>query len=131
MKTALVVLFAALVVLIPFRVRASQRNQRVPITPGTTERFRLGGGGVPSGYMILGGTEVSPPGYSYSGISLNATPWSAASPMLVARVDLAAASVNGRIYAIGGYNYNAGYLSSVEEYFPESDTWTFRTPMPT
>jgi N-acetylneuraminic acid mutarotase len=49
--------------------------------------------------------------------------------MLVARSELAAASVNGRIYAIGGYN--AGYLSSVEEYAPESDTWRFRAPMPT
>jgi len=136
MKTALVLLFAALVVLIPFRVKAAQTSQRVPIAPGPQQGFRINDGGVPSGYMILGETDVPPPGYTYSGISLPTDPgapdtptWTVASTMLVARRELAAASVNGKVYAIGGYN--AGYLSSVEAYSPESDTWTFRTPMPT
>ena len=41
---------------------------------------------------------------------------------------------NGKIYAIGGYNPDEsghGYLATVEEYDPETDTWTARAPMPT
>jgi N-acetylneuraminic acid mutarotase len=39
--------------------------------------------------------------------------------------------VNGKIYAIGGYNDSSGCLSTVEEYDPATDTWTTKTPMPT
>lgn len=136
MKTALLVLFAALVVLIPFRVRAGQTSQRVPITPGSSEGFRLGDGGVPSGYMILGETNVPPPGYTFSGISLvpegvlpDEPLWSYVPPMLVARGELAAAATNGKIYAIGGFS--SGHLASVEEYSESTNSWSFRAPMPT
>jgi hypothetical protein len=39
--------------------------------------------------------------------------------------------VNGKIYAIGGYNAESGVLGINEEYDPETDTWTFKRPMPT
>jgi N-acetylneuraminic acid mutarotase len=38
------------------------------------------------------------------------------------------AVVNGKIYVIGGFDGTAG-LSSVEEYDPITDTWTFKAPM--
>lgn len=134
MKTALAVLLALTVVLIPFRVRAAQNSQRVAVPSGSQQGFRLNEGGVPSGYMILGDTDVAPPGYTYTGVSLyveSGTPglptWSTISPMLVPRAELAAAAVNGKVYAIGGWN--GQYLASVEEYSPETETWSYRTPM--
>jgi N-acetylneuraminic acid mutarotase len=47
--------------------------------------------------------------------------WSGRSPMLTARHALAAAAVNGMIYAIGGFNN--GSLSTVEAYDPATNTW--------
>ena len=78
---------------------------------------------------------MSPPGYSFSGISLDLAPnapdssWSTASPMLVARRELAAVTVNGKIYAIGGFS--SGHLASVEEYSESTDSWSFVASMPT
>jgi N-acetylneuraminic acid mutarotase len=57
--------------------------------------------------------------------------------MHVARGNLGAASVNNRIYAIGGAtkNGNSAQLSGLtgtnEEYNPASNTWTLKAPMPT
>ena len=136
MKIALLVICAALVVWLPLRVKAGQTSQRVPSSHEEREELSFFGGGVPSGYMILGDTDVPPPGYTYSGVSFavgagtqDEPAWTTASPMINRRADVAAAAVNGKIYAIGGYN--AGYLSSVEEYFPASNTWMVRSPMPT
>jgi len=49
--------------------------------------------------------------------------------MPTARYSLNVAEVDGKIYAIGGYN--GGYLDIVEEYDPTTDTWTTKTSMPT
>jgi hypothetical protein len=50
--------------------------------------------------------------------------------MHVARSNLGVAAVNGKIYAIGGNTQN-GVVGTNEEYDPETDTWTYKTPMPT
>jgi hypothetical protein len=65
--------------------------------------------------------------------------------MHVARSDLGVTAVNGKIYALGGNTEN-GYIpmssgndykakgwivATNEEYDPTTDTWTFKTPMPT
>jgi hypothetical protein len=47
-----------------------------------------------------------------------------------ARAGLGAAVVNGKIYAIGGHA-ESGVVGTNEEYDPETDTWTFKEPMPT
>ena len=54
------------------------------------------------------------------------------------RQSLGTATVNGRIYALGGqqtdlpWNYTeTNALSTNEEYDPATDSWTARTPMPT
>jgi N-acetylneuraminic acid mutarotase len=49
--------------------------------------------------------------------------------MPTARQGLAAAAVNGKLYAIGGYN--RGPLATVEEYDPAANAWTAKAPMPT
>lgn len=71
--------------------------------------------------------------------------WVLKTPMQEARGGLGVVSVNGRIYAIGGTTesgqriYTGGYLGNItggvsgtnEEYDPETDTWIFKSPMPT
>ena len=55
--------------------------------------------------------------------------WVPKASMPTARSDLGVAVVDGKIFAIGGYN--AGYLSTNEQYDPATDTWTTKQPMPT
>jgi len=71
--------------------------------------------------------------------------WTNLKPMQQGRGRLGVAAVNGKIYAIGGstengyipgspgndYNALGWILATNEEYDPATDTWTFRTPMPT
>jgi hypothetical protein len=47
-----------------------------------------------------------------------------------ARLGLCAVAVNGKIYAIGG-NPGNGATGTNEEYDPATDTWTFKSSMPT
>jgi N-acetylneuraminic acid mutarotase len=71
--------------------------------------------------------------------------WATKAPMQQARSGLGVATVNGKIYAIGGSNAS-GFAPSMpgssvlgvednvatnEEYDPVTDTWTFKKPMPT
>ena len=56
--------------------------------------------------------------------------WTTKASMPTARSVLAAAAVNGKIYAIGGYRPSS-YLSTNEEYDPSTDSWTTKASMPT
>ncbi len=56
--------------------------------------------------------------------------WEAKKSMSVARWDLGTATVNGKIYAIGGSDLSKS-LNLVEEYDPLTDTWTTKAPMKT
>ncbi len=51
--------------------------------------------------------------------------------MPTARYNLSANSVDGKIYAIGGFHGNWAPYSVVEEYNPVTDTWTEKKDMPT
>jgi len=55
--------------------------------------------------------------------------WTIKALMPTARSAPGVAVVNGKIYAIGGYN--GSYLSTNEEYDPATDTWTTKASMPT
>lgn len=62
--------------------------------------------------------------------------WTKKADMPTARFSLGAEVVNGKIYAIGGQTniwgeYSGNLTSIVEEYDPESDTWTRKSDMPT
>jgi N-acetylneuraminic acid mutarotase len=48
------------------------------------------------------------------------------------RGEVTAATVNGKIYVIGGQSYTANFkFRTVEEYDPVTDTWTTKADMPT
>ncbi|MBI1926641.1 hypothetical protein HYR99_20670 [Candidatus Poribacteria bacterium] len=55
--------------------------------------------------------------------------WTRKADMPTARSHLSTSVVNGKIYAIGGYNKNL--LQTVEEYNPATNKWTKRADMPT
>ncbi|MEW6609216.1 MAG: kelch repeat-containing protein [bacterium] len=61
--------------------------------------------------------------------------WKTKAPMPTARDSLAAAVLNGKIYAIGGQEGEGGKkLNVVEEFDPSigpNGTWTTKAPMPT
>ncbi|MHC4797991.1 MAG: Kelch repeat-containing protein [Planctomycetota bacterium] len=62
--------------------------------------------------------------------------WTEKAPMPTARFTLSTSTVDGKIYAIGGIlrSTQSGPetpSSAVEEYDPETDTWTTKAPMPT
>jgi N-acetylneuraminic acid mutarotase len=54
--------------------------------------------------------------------------WTKKANMPTEKYGLSASVVNGKIYAIGGWNDLA--LSTVEEYNPRTDTWTQKADMP-
>ena len=58
--------------------------------------------------------------------------WSLVAPMLTRRHLLAAASVGGRLYAIGGHTTESDASSgTVEAFDPQTGTWLAVAPMPT
>jgi photosystem II stability/assembly factor-like uncharacterized protein/N-acetylneuraminic acid mutarotase len=57
--------------------------------------------------------------------------WRARASMSVARATFGLATgPDGLIYAVGGYSWDAGMLSSVEAYDPATNTWTPRASLP-
>ncbi|TFH24248.1 hypothetical protein E4G67_02195, partial [Candidatus Bathyarchaeota archaeon] len=75
--------------------------------------------------------------------ALSENSWITKAPMQHARLRLGVAVANEKIYAIGGDDLSlvgnalspemvyGSIASSNEEYNPVTDTWTFKTPMPT
>ena len=64
-------------------------------------------------------------------VSMNITIWVKKEDMPTARSSHIGATVNGKIYAIGGYlGPSFGYENNVEEYDPATDTWTNKYPLP-
>ena len=51
--------------------------------------------------------------------------WTEKTPMPTARRDDGvAADSTGKIYVVGGYDGNGGFLTTLEEYDPTTDSWT-------
>lgn len=57
--------------------------------------------------------------------------WALKKPMPTPRTEFGVATVNNKIYAIGGYSNSGSVLRTVEEYDPATDTWTRKADMPT
>ena len=56
--------------------------------------------------------------------------WQTLAPMPTARQELATAALNGKIYAIGGYDSSGTPTNIVEVYDPTTNTWTSANPIP-
>ena len=57
--------------------------------------------------------------------------WAKKASMPTGRYDLAACTVNGKIYAIGGNLKGLALSNAMEEYDPVTDSWTKKADMPT
>lgn len=115
-------------------VKITGTGNGLAFSDGTTQTTAVtgGGGGVPSGFVILGGTSTSPSGYTYTGkvIGLPGS-WAAKANMPTGRHAPGVAVVNGRIYVVGGYTTGSTAVATNEEYDPATNTWATKTPMPT
>jgi N-acetylneuraminic acid mutarotase len=83
-----------------------------------------------SGSVISSSSPLPPPGYVLIGTTPMGNAWFQIAAMPTPRIGLAAVSVNGKIYAIGGIS-NSGFSNTVEVYDPASNTWSQAAPMPT
>lgn len=70
-------------------------------------------------------------GFSYTGATVQPEAWSSGAPMPTARGRLAAAEVDGIIYAIGGERDDGSVLAAVEAFNPVTDSWSTKASMPT
>lgn len=59
-----------------------------------------------------------------------AAAWITLAPVLTPRQEVAVATVNGKLYLIGGFGEGGSILASVEEYDPATNTWRFVAPLP-
>ena len=109
-----------------------------PIAPTLVKRFNHAMASVPGGevYAIgggyYGGTGPHPIA-RVSGYDPATNAWAAAPSLGTARQGLAAAVLNGTLYALGGGNH-AGWLTLVETFTPTAaggGTWATGTPMRT
>lgn len=65
---------------------------------------------------------------NFSGYNPETNTWTKVVPMLNRRCRLGVATLNGKLYACGGYDGNQ-FLRSVEMYDPNKDVWKEVAPM--
>ena len=89
---------------------------------------------VSSNIYVPGGWNTDPPYYRalYFMQIYNATTntWSNGANLPAARAGSAVAAFNGRVYIIGGMDYNTLAQNQVWEYDPVANSYTTKTPMP-
>ncbi len=106
----------------------------VQFADGTTQNTAASGGsGTCSSFEITSSSPLVPAGYVAASMVTAGNVWFSMAPMPTAREGLAAATVNGKIYAIGGQSGSGSglFLNTVEVYDPSANTWSTAAPMPT
>ena len=79
---------------------------------------------------VIGGTLADPIG-SVEAYDPKTNKWVKKASMLFARAGVVSCEVDGKIYAIGGWDGQNPALGTVEEYDLSADTWTQKSDMPT
>ncbi|HLA80106.1 MAG TPA: kelch repeat-containing protein [Thermoleophilia bacterium] len=108
----------------------------------TGPRFGLAVGAVNGVLYAVGGfcESVHPEGCGSAGAGFldavdaynpTSNTWTGKAPMSTGRYYLAAAQVNGMLYAVGGAGLAGSYLPTSEAYDPTLNVWTTKAPMPT
>jgi N-acetylneuraminic acid mutarotase len=97
-----------------------------------TSRYRLGAIAAANGkiYAIGGWNGTAASNVAVEEYDPVTDTWVTRAPMPTGRSIFGIATVNGRIYVIGGC-CNPSHMNTVEEYDPATDTWRARAPMPT
>ncbi len=80
--------------------------------------------------MLLASSIVIIPILGVEKVNATEDSWTTLEPMPTPRSAFGVAVVDGKIYAIGGFN-GSNYLAINEMYNPETDTWTTKQSMPT
>ncbi|CAL1283238.1 unnamed protein product, partial [Larinioides sclopetarius] len=78
---------------------------------------------------VIGGTDVLLPISSCCRFDTEEMKFEEMSPMHEMRCFLCAVEVNGKIYAIGGYDQNDGRSETAECFVPENNQWTYVASM--
>lgn len=105
----------------------------IQFADGTTQMSAASGGGQPpSGSLLVSASSAVPAGYSFLTLQKVADFWLPVASMPTARRALAAVTLNGKIYAVGGdLGSSATVIGTLEIYDPVANTWTTGAPMPT
>jgi N-acetylneuraminic acid mutarotase len=103
---------------------------------GSKQISAVTGGGVPSGFLILGKTAQPPAGYSAGGAYLKGftgvpDQWAEKAEVPTPAAYPAVAEVKDKIYLMGGMPVYPQPDASTYEYEPLSDAWAQKADMPT
>jgi hypothetical protein len=106
------------------------------LTPMPEPRYRFGVAAVGAVIYIMGGLldPAADPTTDCRAYNTATDAWTACAPMALPRVDLSASSLNGLVYAVGGYGPGyamAPYGSALEVFTPGANTWARLADMPT
>nr|7ON6_A Chain A, SAKe6AE [synthetic construct] len=108
------------------------------VAPMKTRRSGVGVAVLDGRIYAVGGYDGSPDGHTHlnsvEAYDPETDTWSLVAPMKTRRSGVGVAVLDGRIYAVGGYDGSPDghtHLNSVEAYDPETDTWSLVAPMKT
>ena len=113
---------------------AIHERYNTSLAPLPEPRYRFGIAAVGDAAIYVVGGLSDPSGSPLSSCrvySVAAGSWSPCASMPTARVDLAAASLGGKVYAVGGYDADYVALRTAEVLNPSTGLWAALPPMPT
>ena len=105
--------------------------------PMPTARWGAANAVIDGQVYVVGGSRLCPhilidPSAALEAYSPSLNVWTVLPAMATRRWDLAAAAVNGKIYAMGGWDpVTESVLPTVEEFDPATNTWSTKSSMPT